>query len=224
MKRILAVLFLVFALLQSGCAANPETGAVPEKVTPTPVPVQSLDEAELVRYEELFSVMLPTDGQMKINPLSCFLTSCYDSVENMDMAAFLRYFPGAEMGGEAEFEALRSMTGWPFASLPGLADMPVPLSRYAADNVRRVLESCAGLTLEDVDISPESGVYYLAQYDAFYNYTSDFGLFPPDFYKGERQGDTVRLWWKNSYEGERVLTLREADGSFTVVSFVRISE
>ena len=46
------------------------------------------------------AVMLPTDGQMKINPLNCFLTSCYDSVENMDMAAFLRYFPGAEMGGE----------------------------------------------------------------------------------------------------------------------------
>lgn len=222
MKRKLAIMLMIFALALGGCASKPESLPVPETVTAAPV--QPLDEAELEHYEALFAVMLPVDGQMSINPLNCFLTSCYDSVENMNMSAFLRYFPGAENGGEAEFEALRSLTGWPFADVPALSDMPVPLSRYKAENVRQTLETYAGLSLEDVDTSPESGVYYLSEYDAFYNYTSDFGLFPPDFYRGERQGDTVSLYWRNDYEGERVLSLREHDASFTIVSFRQISE
>lgn len=223
MKKRMSFVWLLLALLLGGCAAKP-TEMPPETAIVTEAPVHALDEAELSAFEELFAVMLPGDGQMRINPLNCFLTSCYDRAEDIDMRAFLRYFPGAEYGGEAEFEALRALPGWPFAQLDSMADMPVPLSRYDAEDVRQALEKYAGLSLEAVDISPESGVYYLEAYDAFYNYTSDFGLEQPDFCRGERQGELLRLYWQHPYEGLRELTLRETESGCQVVSVRRVSE
>lgn len=223
MKKGMSFVWLLLAMLLCGCAAKP--GEAPsEPAIVKEAAIQALDEAELSAFEELFAVMLTVDGQMEINPLNCFLTSYYNSVEEIDMQAFLRYFPGAEYGGEAEFEALRDLSGWPFAQLDRLADMPVPLSRYDAAAVREVLEKYAGLSLDAVDMSSESGVYYLAEYDAFYNYTSDFGLEAPDFYRGEREGELLRLYWKHRYEGERVLTVKDTGNGYHVISLRHISE
>lgn len=222
MKKFV-LLMVSFALLLGGCAREAKTASVqvespsPEE-TELPVLVEALEEDELASFEALFAVMLQVEGEMQINPLNCFLTSCYDSAAELDMQAFLRYFPGSEYGSEAEFEALRKLPGWPFADLADINDMPVPLSRYDAESVRQALWTYARLTLEDVDISPESRVYYLEDYDAFYNYTSDFGLEQPDFYRGERQGDTVRLYWQHWYEGERELSLRETESGIQVLS------
>ena len=60
---------------------------------------------------------------------------------------------------------------------------------------------------------------YLPEYDAYYNYTSDFG---PGIFTctwGERNDDLIRLYQET---GERtiVLTLRELDGeTWHIVSF-----
>lgn len=223
------VLFIMaFALLLGGCAATGKNDLVqPSSPLPVetaePAVIEALSEEELTSFEALFAVMLQVDGRMQINPRNCFLTSYYDSAAELDMQAFLRYFPGSESGSEAEFEALRSLPGWPFADLAGINDMPVPLSRYDGESVRQALRTYAGLGLEDVDISPESRVYYLEDYDAFYNYTSDFGLEQPDFYRGERQGDTVRLYWQHWYDGERELSLRETESGWLVLSHRLIS-
>lgn len=220
-NKLVFVLPVIFALLLSGCAGK--TGSAVDEAAASPEPVVALSEAELDRVEELFTLMQMVDGKTQLNPLNCFLTSCYDSVEQIDMQAFLRYFPGSEGGGQAEFEALRALPGWPFANLDRIADMPVPLSRYDAESVRQALEKYAGLSLEDVDIRAEKGVYYLPEYDAFYNYTSDFGLEQPDFSRGEREGAVLRLYWQHPYEGERVLTLKETEGGYHVVSLQRIA-
>lgn len=227
MKNTLLII-LAFALLLSGCSlgrsVEVQTDPPAAAQAAEAAPVLALEREELSSFEALFSVMLQTDGEMEINPLNCFLTSYYDSVKEIDMQAFLRYFPGARNGSEAEFEALRALPGWPFAQLAGIEDMPVPLSRYDAEKVRQVLKDWAGLSLEDVDISPESRVYYIEKYDAFYNYTSDFGLEQPEFYRGERQGDIVRLYWQHWYDGERMLTLKETEDACLVLSFQSIAE
>lgn len=226
MKKI-ALLMTALALLLGGCAnLGGDASAKPASPPPaeTAPPVEVLGGEELAFFEGLFAVMVERDGENEINPLNCFLTSYYDSAAELDMQAFLRYFPGSESGGEAEFEALRALPGWPFAELADISDMPVPLSRYDAESVRQALWAYAGLGLEDVDISPESRVYYLEAYDAFYNYTSDFGLEQPDFYRGERQGDTVRLYWQHWYDGERELSLKETESGWQLLSHRLITD
>ena len=226
-KLILAA--LITASLFSFCACGGDRSdnmqSTVEKaeaeVAPGPE-IQPMSEEEIEKVEAAFSVMLGEPGEMVINPLNCFLMSYHDSPEEFDMAAFLRYFPGSEEGSEAEFEALRALPGWTFADLPSMADMPVPLRCYPGEKVRDALEKYAGLYMEDVDISPEAGVWYLPEYDAFYNYTSDFGLEQPDYYRGERQGDVLRLWQDHPYEGERVLTVRELENGYRVIAHQKV--
>lgn len=226
-KMILAALIMTMLISFCACGGD-KADNMPDAVeTPaaeaTPVPeLEPMSEEEIQAVEQAFAAMLGQSGAMEINPLNCFLMSYHDSPEELDMAAFLRYFPGGEDGSEAEFEALRALPGWTFADLPSMADMPVPLRRYPGEKVREALENYAGLYMEDVDISAEAGVWYLPEYDAFYNYTSDFGLEQPDYYRGERQGDILRLWQHHPYEGERVLTVREVENGYRVIAHQKV--
>ena len=63
-------------------------------------------------------------------------------------------------------------------------------------------------------------VIYLGEYDAWYNFTSDYGpgLFIPAY--GLREGGTVTLWAQSSGNGTPgdVLTLEETGGGFRILS------
>ena len=184
-----AVLLLILCL--SACG-SPEKEQNTEAVKAEAVVEMSAEE--LAAVEEAFYVMLTVNGEMRINPLNCFLTSYYDSVDKLDLQAFLRYFPGSELGTEAEFEALRNYKDWPFSDCEKLSDMPVPLHRYKAETVRAALEKYGNISLDELNIENAPGVYYLEEYDAFYNYTSDFGLFLLNCVRGEKQGDKLYLY------------------------------
>ena len=127
--------------------------------------------------------------------ISCFFTSFYDDVRKLNFEEFMRYFPGDRndpaQTTDAEFEALKQVEGWPFTEVESLDKMPVPVHKYPRSRVDAVLMKYAGITTAELDTA---GVAYLKEYDAFYNYSSDFGpgSFIPCY--GERRDDTVTLW------------------------------
>ena len=149
-----------------------------------------------------------------VNPRCCFLTSYYDDVTELNFEEFMRYFPGdGSRTSEADFEALREVDGWPFDWVESLEKMPVPVHKYPKRLVDLILGEYAGISTEDLDTS---AVAYLPEYDAYYNYTSDFG--PGMFVctRGERDGDIIRLY---SVNGTALLTLRQVnDKTYQIVS------
>lgn len=83
---------------------------------------------------------------------------------------------------------------WPFDG-----DLvPVPIRRYTRQTVDRVLEEYAGITVHDLSGVGMDTVLYLEEYDAWYNFTSDYGpgIFIPAY--GLREGGTVTLWAQSS--------------------------
>lgn len=127
--------------------------------------------------------------------ISCFFTSFYDDVRKLNFEEFMQYFPGDRndpaQTTEAEFEALKQAKDWPFTEVESLDRMPVPIHKYPRSRIDAVLTKYAGITTAELDTA---GVTYLAEYDAFYTYTSDFGpgCFIPCY--GEKNNDTVTLW------------------------------
>lgn len=222
--RKTVIFMCLMGLLLLFCACDKKESSPSPETAASPLPVEPLSEAEIARVEAAFAVMLGEEGEMSINPLNLFLTSHYDSAKELDMEAFLRYFPESGYGSEAEFQALKALPGWPFTQCESIKDMPVPLHCYPAEQVEAALEKYAGISIADVDISPEKGVYYLEEYNSFYNYTSDFGLEMPNYYAGERQGDTLRLYEQHFYHGKRLLTIKERDGGYLVLSHQKIED
>ena len=153
--------------------------------------------------------------------IGCFFTSLYEDVRELNFAEFMRYFPGdsdtPSQVTDWEFEALKSVESWPFAEVETLSDMPVPVHKYLRSSVDEVLLKYAGITTAELDTT---GVAYLEEYDAFYNYTSDFGLgvFLP--YYGEQNGDIVTLWDAPArHDGSvSVLTLQKSGESWYILS------
>jgi len=213
-------IFLIFALSLMICLI-----ACGKEKSP---PIVPMDESEISAVEEAFYVMLPLDGEMQINPRNCFLSSYYDSVDKLDLQAFLRYFPGSEQGTEQEFEALRNFKDWPFSQCANLSDMPVPLHRYDAENVRAALEEYGNISLEQTDYKEAPGVYYLEEFDAFYNYTSDFGLFPLRCVRGEKQGDRLYLYSEEYGEyPDKImvrLTLEKRGNDYIIISRIPVED
>lgn len=150
------------------------------------------------------------------NVWSCFFTSYYSDVRNMNFAEFLAYFPGdGSTVDEEEFSVLKEHPDFLFyGEVSTLANMPVPVHRYPVRIIDLVLKEYAGITVDDLDIS---GVVYLAEYDAFYNHTSDAG--GGMFYctRGEIDGDIVRLYEEFDY-GTDMLTLKKVGNNYQIVA------
>lgn len=185
-----------------------------------------LTEEEIAQVNEAFGPMVydKQENPIGVTPWSCFFTSYYDDVRQMDFEEFLRYFPGdGSKVSDAEFEALKSVDVWPFQQVETMDKMPVPIHKYPSRLINQVLGEYAGITLDDLDTSK---VAYLAEYDAYYNYTSDFG--PGIFVctRGEVEGDTVRLYRDGKFRDGRdwtvLLTLRKDGDQYRVVSHQKI--
>ena len=142
------------------------------------VDARALEAEEIDQVNAAFEPLV-TDaaGELQVNPLCGFFASDYDTPNDLDLTAFLRYFPGGTSGvTDEEFQALRSHALWPFPEAETLQEMPVPIHKYTSDQVEEVLWRYAGLGLGNLTGRKESGeLLYLPQYDAWYNFTSDFG-------------------------------------------------
>ena len=154
--------------------------------------------------------------------ISCFFTSFYDDVRKLNFDDSMRYFPGDRNNPaqttDAESEALTHVEGWPFTEPD---KMPVPIHKYPRSRVDAVLLKYAGITTAELDTT---GVAYLAEYDAFYTYTSDFG--PGTFipYYGEKTENIVRLWdipaeYDGSTNESKCLTLQKSGEDWRILSY-----
>ena len=176
-----------------------------------------LSAEELSWFNETFyPIVYDKQGNpISVNPVSGFFSSYYDDVRNMDFEEFMRYFPeDGSFASDAEFEALKIVEAWPFDWVETRDDMPVPIHKYQARIVDMVLKEYAGITTADLNTSD---VAYLADYDAFYNYTSDFGPGMFTCTRGEVDGDIVRLY-EEFETGTDMLTLRKVGDNYMIVA------
>lgn len=180
-----------------------------------------LTEEELEEYRSAFwPEIMEGEQVVSVNPVSAFFTSYYERPEELNFEEFLRYVPGSELvkddPDDPEFQTLTAHPLWPFEG--GL--IPVPIHRYPRQSVDEVLERYAGITTQDLSGVGMDNVIYLEEYDAWYNFTSDYGpgMFIPAY--GLRDDSTVTLWELPSGNGTPgdVLTLEETADGFCILS------
>lgn len=153
--------------------------------------------------------------------ISCFFTSLYNDISEMNFEEFMYYFPedadNPVYTTELEFEALKSVEGWPFTEAKSIDEIPVSIHKHPRSRVDAVLTKYAGITTAELNTT---GVAYLKEYDAFYTYTSDFGagIFIPC--SGEKNGDIVTLWEEPAgYDGSiSVLMLQKSGEEWHILS------
>ena len=180
-----------------------------------------LTEDELDAYRTAFWPEIMNGDQVSgVNPVSAFFTSYYKQPQELNFEEFLRYLPGSELvedhADDPEFQALTAHPLWPFDG-----DLvPTPIHRYSRQVVDGVLEKYAGITTHDLSGVGMDHVIYLEEYDAWYNFTSDYGpgTFIPAY--GMREGSTVTLWEQPSGNGAPgdILTLEETADGFHMLS------
>lgn len=215
MKRFFFVLLLTSCFLLSACGGEKTLAARP----------LTSDEIEQVRSAFTQIVYQEDENGMvagMANPISCFFTSYYTDPTQLDLEAFLYNCPVAATlteADEAEFQVL--MAAHPILDgASTLKEMPVPVHRYRKEDISALLTQYAGITADD--LVNTDGARYLAEYDAYYNFTSDFG---PGFFicaGGEVAEDTARLWSEPFADGTRaVLTLHKDGECWLFASFVK---
>lgn len=190
------------------------------------LPGVPLSEEEIAAFNEMFTsvVVIETDRGITPHamPVSCFFTSFYDDVTELDFLNFLWYHPkdgGLREEDAAEFEALSRHPDFHFKrpdkETLTVDDLPVPVTRILRSSVDETLQTYAGITT--ADLKNAENVIYLPEYDAYYVFTSDFGPGMFECEGGKRDGETAWLWRSAYKDGSRVvLTLREADGSYLI--------
>jgi hypothetical protein len=183
-------------------------------LSPAAVP---LTDEELASYNEIFDYQLYDEQGNPVpanKPVNQFLTSYYSRPQDINLADLLRYFPpDCDVTDESEFQALKAAEHWPFDTVAALNDMPVPIHKYSADTVNKALEKYMGITLKDLSGVGTEHLTYLKATDTYYTYTSDAGSAYFVCIRGERQGDSVRL-----YSEHAILTLQLRDDGFWIVS------
>ena len=191
--------------------------------------IRELNASEISKVNKAFEPMrIDTEHNWAYTtPISCFFTSHYDTVENLDLAKFLRNFPGdgeKETFTVDEFNDLKQLDNWPFGTEITQEQMPVPIHKFTYKEINRTLEHYARITLDDLtDTGSGEGLYHLPEYEAYYNNTSDveYGVFLCT--RGETDGDVVILYEESSV-GTDVLTLHKKNGQYFIVSHAPLVE
>ena len=205
MKKILSLMTVLTLILLCACG---NAGAVnePEKQ------ITALDDAQIEKYGKEFEMI--KDG--KTNVLCCFLLSDYEKIEDMDFGAFLHNFPeGEDVKDGKEFEALKKLSGWSFGDA-ALEEMPLPIHKYSRAAVDEALKKHGSTSSDKLTVGKEN-VLYLKEYDAFYNFTSDFALDSFRCTSGETDGEITTLYAEAS-GGRKVLKITEKDGNIVILS------
>ena len=182
--------------------------------------VVSLTQEQIEKANAALDLLVPNEeGVLDVNPVCCFFTSWYDKPKDLNFADFLRYLPGSDLvTDKKEFSALKKLDGWRFGQDVTLGNMPVPTHKYQSKAVEQVLWEYAGISLGALSGVGFDEVLYLEEYDAYYNFTSDFGLVWFHCTRGEIAGNIVRLYSDKEDGSSALLTLRNFGGEYYIVS------
>lgn len=189
----------------------------------------ALTSWELVRWRERTASIenyLDENGYncARSTAISCFFTSYYDDVRDLDLGGFLMYCPLGELvEDDAEFELVKKRNwaeddGWRDFTI---SQMPIPVWRYTVKDISEALMQYAGITFDDLRGNWKETLHYVPETNAFYNYHSDFGpgAFRPLY--GERNGDLLTLYGSGvDGVGAAELTLRVSGEDYKIVSHV----
>jgi len=158
-----------------------------------------LTEEEIAQVNEAFRSLEVDEKRnvVNVNPVNGFFSSYYEDVTELNFAEFLRYHPSETLVGDAdtaEFAALTALPDFFRRENPPASpkDLGVPTHRLLRASVDETLKKYAGITTDD--LKSTDGVLYLPEYDAWYNFTSDFG---PGIFQcvgGQIEGNTAVLW------------------------------
>ncbi len=190
----------------------------------------ALTEDQIAQVNEAFQpVQTDSNGESVANPISSFFTSYYEDPTQIDLVEFLRYFSAegyrfwdGEEGryhvwgddvsaSEEEFQALRKKADFPYTNAETLADMPVPVHKIEANFIDQVLLDYTEYWLNELEDAGKDlpGLYYLEEYDAYYNCTSDAGFGTFVCIGGTDYGTYIEL-----YSEDAVLTLSHRYGTY----------
>lgn len=219
--------WLIQSFLQEPMAELSAEAEATPKMVPAPVPtmegnspIRELTEEEVASFNNLFS----WEGENYDIAAAQLFANHYADITEMDLDDALYYYPDDGcVGDTAEKDALRSHV----ENLDNLMEN-VPCHRILRSSVDETLRRFAGVTTAELKTMKDA--LYVPEYDAFYNFSSDFG---PGFFTcqgGRVEGDTATLWGKSgssisfysSGEGVRdVVTLRQEDGAWHIKSHVK---
>nr|WP_325186043.1 M56 family metallopeptidase [uncultured Oscillibacter sp.] len=179
-------LFAVIALSAAVCAATFTGAAAPQPRedmdSAAPKADGPLTRAEMLYFnEEFFS---SEDG---FNLRGQFLTCLYERPEDIDLfSLFYNGVGSPDVTDEAERRAIA-----------GGEDPGVDLTKFTTAEADAALLEHTGLTLEETNRVDLDTFRYFPQYDAYYLFHGDTNAVPiPDFFAGEREGDTIRLYYE----------------------------
>lgn len=181
--------------------------------------VTELSAENLLLLNRNFVATITGEG----NPLSNFFTCYYDRPEELNLAAFLQYnFISSAAYTEEDFYALKQQ--YPYhGQLDGsdtyedAVKYGNPIHKYPREKVDEQLMRYMGITTADITAEIDwenSGLVYLAEADAYFNFTSDMAAGAFSAASGEIVGDTVYL-----YRGFATLTLRKSGDSWLIYSY-----
>jgi len=181
-------------------------------------------------------------------PVNGFFRCFYSAPEEIRLVDFLRYFSSFGFSDrwykegeiwrydqpvvtDEEFEHLKQLDNCPFADVENLDQLGLQLRHVPEEDVDAVIYHYTEVHLDELhDAGVNSSNLYSEKYGAYYSISSDFG--PGTFYciDGYIYQDTVVLFALDSsvsvsaegdnsyYWGPTVLTLREEDGRYYIVS------
>ncbi len=149
-----------------------------------------LNALDLQLFEEMFSGIVYSkdeEGLEKdLSEVNGFFRSFYSEPKEIDLEEFIRYFGiRSWLTENSDSEELEEI-GRLYKEKTGgdLADQLVftPAVKYNKSDVDKVLMKYADITSDDLDQGSFSDLLYSEKYEAFYNFTSDFGpgMFSPD--------------------------------------------
>jgi len=177
------------------------------------------------QIEEINYLLQPifTHGELtEVNPVSCFFTSYYEDVRDINLPEFLSYFPKGEIPKELpEFYELKSHEFWPFGDDATFEDMPVPIHRYNSEVVQDMFSEYTEINLNELTGVGFDKVLYLESTDAYYNFTSDFGAGIFNCTEGNVKEGIIKLYSISRNETREVLTITKSNNKYVIQSFYR---
>lgn len=206
-QTVAAALFAVVAVVAVLCAVT-FTGAKAPGGETGPRP---LTGAELEYFNEDFF-----NGD-DFNIRNQFLTCLYDSPEEIDL--FSLFYNGAGTDENPDEEERRAVLEAGYGGYYPDTD----LTKITAADMDAVLTQYTGLTLAETSQVDLDAFTYLPAYDAYYSFHGDTNARgTTTFFTGEREGDTIRLYYTDFYfggYGPCCVTLEaRPDGSYWFVS------